>query len=56
MDQHLAEVILQSCPGLGTVLNRDVSPEIMQKFGGERWWDTTCPADKMGAQVLALLD
>lgn len=55
-DQHLANVILQACPGLGTVLNRDVAPEFIQKFGGERWWDTSFPADKMGAQVLAALD
>lgn len=56
MDQHLAEVILQTCPGLGTVLNRDVAPEFMQKFVGTPWWDTTYPADKMGSQVLVLLD
>jgi hypothetical protein len=56
MDQSLADVILQTCPGLGTVLNRDIAPEFMQKFGGEPWWDTTYAADKMGAQVLALLD
>lgn len=56
MDQHLAEAILQTCPGLGTVLNRDVAPEFMQKFGGTPWWDTTYPADKMGSQVLVLLD
>ena len=56
LDQHLAQVILQSCPGLGTVLNRDIAPEFMQNFGGQRWWDATCPADSMGAQCLALLD
>ncbi len=56
MDQHLAEVILQSCLGLGTVLNRDVGSEFIAKFGGELWWDSTCPADTMGAQCLALLD
>lgn len=55
-DQHLADVVIQSCPGLGTVLNRDVAPEFIRQFGGELWWDTTCSADHMGAQVLALLD
>lgn len=56
MDQHLANVVLQTCIGLGTVLNRDVAPEFMQQFGGERWWDTAHAADMMRAQTLALLD
>jgi hypothetical protein len=56
MDQHLANVVFQTCIGLGRVLNRDVAPEFMEKFGGERWWDTTHTAEMMRAQILALLD
>lgn len=56
MDQHLANVIMQACPGLGTVLSRDIAPEFMREFGGQPWWDTTCAGDSMGAQCLALLD
>lgn len=56
MDQHLANVVLQACPGFGAVLNRDVAPDFIRDFGGQPWWDTKCAADSMGAQCLALLD
>lgn len=55
-DQHLADVVLQTCPGLGTVLNRDVAPEFIGKFGGQPWWDASLGGDQMGAQILVLLD
>jgi hypothetical protein len=56
MDQHLASVIMQTCPGFGAVLNRQVAPEFIEKFGGCPWWDPSATGDKMGAQVLVLLD
>ncbi|WP_157561357.1 hypothetical protein [Mycobacterium sp. E802] len=55
-DQHLADVVTQACPGLGTVLNRDVAPDFIRQFGGQPWWDSACAAEHMGAQILALLD
>ncbi|MHA7666822.1 hypothetical protein [Mycolicibacterium sp. HS_4_1] len=56
MDQHLANVVLQTCVGLGTVLNRDVAPGFMEQFGGLRWWDESHTPEMMRAQTLALLD
>ncbi|MGU3291501.1 hypothetical protein [Williamsia sp. M5A3_1d] len=56
IDEHLAEVILQSCPGLGGVLNGAIATEFMARFGGESWWNSQGDADFMNSQVLALMD
>lgn len=55
MDQHQAEVILQTTPSLGAVLGDAVVDDFIRDFGGSRAWDPTADSDGMGAAALVFM-